>query len=443
MARIVLQSKWAILSVSVNTKSGVFMKKVYALLFILSLIATYSVAKSNKKNKNITLVYYKLKIGDTLLTVAKRHHTTVSQILQVNKLDMHKKIKVGKVLKVPTNIYKIKQISGINRKKMNPNSKCIAHTVKKGDTILALARREQATVAQIERINRFSAKTKKLRLGETIFIPINTKKKQPPSRRVAKVQKKNNKVVQKKSLDKANKNFHVIKKGDTLYSLASQNNTTVAKIKEMNKISQSKRLKLGQKILLTENKEISTKSKRKNSLLVKKILEIDKKINEINNLRKIAFANDRTVRFSKRIEKSKVTDKEIYSLLSLGNSPVKLSIAKKHLGKRYVWGASGPKSFDCSGFTKYVCNQSGISIPRTSINQSKVGKRVGRGDLKAGDLIFFDTSRRHRGYVNHVGIYIGNNKFIHASSSKRRVVIASLNKPFYKSRFKWGSRIKS
>ncbi|MDQ7047751.1 MAG: C40 family peptidase [Sulfurovum sp.] len=114
--------------------------------------------------------------------------------------------------------------------------------------------------------------------------------------------------------------------------------------------------------------------------------------------------------------------------------------AKKKLGKKYVWGASGTKNtYDCSSFTKYVYGKNGISIPRTSINQSKHGKYVKRKNLKKGDLIFFDTSKRRKGYVNHVGIYLGNNKFIHASSAQKKVVVSSLSK-FYGQRYRGARR---
>ncbi len=116
-------------------------------------------------------------------------------------------------------------------------------------------------------------------------------------------------------------------------------------------------------------------------------------------------------------------------------------VARSQLGKHYVWGAIGPKTFDCSGFTSYVYRKAGLNIPRTSRNQSKYGTRISRRNLKPGDLIFFDTSHAHRGYVNHVGIYLGNDRFIHASSARRRVTITSLNKAFYSRRFKWGRRI--
>lgn len=116
-------------------------------------------------------------------------------------------------------------------------------------------------------------------------------------------------------------------------------------------------------------------------------------------------------------------------------------IAKKKLGRRYVWGAEGPGTFDCSGFTSYVYKKTGVNIPRTSRQQSKYGKYVKRQQLRAGDLIFFDTSRRRKGIINHVGIYLGNNKFIHASSAKKKVIITSLKKPFYSQRYKWARRV--
>lgn len=118
-----------------------------------------------------------------------------------------------------------------------------------------------------------------------------------------------------------------------------------------------------------------------------------------------------------------------------------LQEAQKHLGKEYVWGANGPKTFDCSGFTCYVCNKNGICLPRTSAQQAEIGKKISRDHLSTGDLIFFDTSNERKGIVNHVGIYIGNNKFIHASSGANKVVISSLNQSFYKQRFLWGQRV--
>jgi cell wall-associated NlpC family hydrolase len=139
----------------------------------------------------------------------------------------------------------------------------------------------------------------------------------------------------------------------------------------------------------------------------------------------------------KEIDNLKEKIRKLEQALALRNNKFKeiKNIAFSQLGKSYVWGAVGPSKFDCSGFTSYVCKKSGINIPRTSFYQSKHGKVVERDNLKKGDLIFFDTSREKKGVVNHVGIYIGENKFIHASSSKKKVVVSQLNGTFYGKRF--------
>ncbi len=119
-----------------------------------------------------------------------------------------------------------------------------------------------------------------------------------------------------------------------------------------------------------------------------------------------------------------------------------IETAKTFIGTKYVWAANGPNCFDCSGFTKYVYKKNGITIPRYSGHQAKVGIKVSFNELQKGDLVFFDTEHKFRGKVNHVGIYIGNNKFIHASSAKKKVIITSFNKkPFYKRRFLRGERV--
>ena len=106
--------------------------------------------------------------------------------------------------------------------------------------------------------------------------------------------------------------------------------------------------------------------------------------------------------------------------------------AKKHLGKKYVWGATGPNTFDCSGLTQYCHKKLGISIPRTSLEQSKSGKLVSKSNLQVGDLIFWKTTSAP---VGHVGMYIGNNQFIHAPNSRSVVKIDSLSNSYYSSRY--------
>ena len=102
-----------------------------------------------------------------------------------------------------------------------------------------------------------------------------------------------------------------------------------------------------------------------------------------------------------------------------------LKLLKEQVGKPYVWGAEGPDSFDCSGLTQYIYKHAlGKDIPRVAADQSKFGQPVSRDNLKPGDLLFFDTM--NKGKVTHVGMYIGNNEFIHAANSKKGVIKSTL-----------------
>jgi len=117
-----------------------------------------------------------------------------------------------------------------------------------------------------------------------------------------------------------------------------------------------------------------------------------------------------------------------------------IETAKEFLGVKYVWAANGPTAFDCSGFTKYVFEKHGVSIPRYSGYQANVGTKIAYNELEKGDLVFFDTDKK--GKVNHVGIFLGDHKFIHASSGGKKVMITSFTaKKFYKNCFLHGQRI--
>ena len=159
---------------------------------------------------------------------------------------------------------------------------------------------------------------------------------------------------------------------------------------------------------------------------------------------KIKKKIEKNIKFTKIVKKTKPILK-IYKKL---NKQIKLSnkiekYAKKMLGKKYVWGATGPKCYDCSGFTQRVYRKvAGVKLPRVSYLQAKVGKRISFNKLKQGDMVFFDTEKKRTGRVNHVGIYLRDGNFIHASSGGKKVMITNFNKKrFYKNRFLWGRRI--
>jgi cell wall-associated NlpC family hydrolase len=121
--------------------------------------------------------------------------------------------------------------------------------------------------------------------------------------------------------------------------------------------------------------------------------------------------------------------------ISKGNEVV--NYAYKFLGKPYVYGAVGPNAFDCSGLTQYVYNKFGVDISRTTYTQVNVGTKVDKSNLRAGDLVFFNTE----GSISHLGIYLGNGEFIHAPRSGKPVMVSSLCDGYYSERYATARRI--
>ena len=132
---------------------------------------------------------------------------------------------------------------------------------------------------------------------------------------------------------------------------------------------------------------------------------------------------------------------EVY-LLKQTPTPTKvdsiIATAKQYLGVKYQWGGTTPQTgFDCSGYVSYVFAQNGISLPRVSRDQYKVGTSVAFADLQRGDLVFFSFSGD--GIVSHVGIYLGEGQFINASSSKG--VTVYVIGPYWKSIYVGARRV--
>ncbi len=245
---------------------------------------------------------------------------------------------------------------------------------------------------------------------------------------------------------------HTIKNGETLYSIAHKNHATIKEVRRANSLKKGDILKLGRVLKVPTNTYFPNKKKAKKHIR-KFTRSVSYSIKSGDTLSAIALKHHTTVRKIRKangLKKGKILKLgSVLKVPEITYSPsrkkaIKITkLARKKLGRRYVWGAEGKNVFDCSGLTQYVCKKNGIKLPRRAIAQSKVGKRVNRRNLKKGDLIFFDTSKKRKGYVNHVGIYIGNNKFIHASSAKKKVIITSLSKPFYSQRFKGARRVAS
>lgn len=119
-----------------------------------------------------------------------------------------------------------------------------------------------------------------------------------------------------------------------------------------------------------------------------------------------------------------------------GQTPLNESVSEV-IGTPYKWGGTTEKGFDCSGFIIYIFDQFKVKLPRTSSTQAKTGTEVSKDELREGDLVFFNTSGNG---ISHAGIYMGDGKFAHSSSSKG-VVVSKLSDSYYKDRYVTARRV--
>lgn len=205
-------------------------------------------------------------------------------------------------------------------------------------------------------------------------------------------------------------NFYSVRGKDTLKKIAREHGIPVSAIKAANpSIIDENSIKTGQVILIPEPGEVITIAKNSHDTITNEDI--------------------------KKLD-AKHPSRKQRKLASRGISSSLVSTAMRFMGVPYVWAGTTSSGFDCSGFVMRVYLMHGIRLPRMADAQYYAGTKVSKADLKPGDLVFFTT---YCPGPSHVGMYIGNAKFIHASS-RRGVTISSLNDPYYSARFLGGRR---
>lgn len=223
-------------------------------------------------------------------------------------------------------------------------------------------------------------------------------------------------------------NTYKVRKGDTLYGIAQKQGVSVSELKEINRL-RSNVLKIGQKLALKKSAPPTATT------------PVEYPKSTVNPELAAAGAGEgpESVEAWAEVERQK---KDSEALLGIWSSPEEPKLLVKaalgFLGAPYRLGGFSLKGIDCSGLVKKIYATFNIDLPRTAFEQSRLGMRVSRKELVEGDLLFFNTRRS----FGHVGIYIGNNKFLHAASRKRGVRVDSLNEPYYNRRFIRAVRLK-
>lgn len=272
-----------------------------------------------------------------------------------------------------------------------------SHVVRKSESLQSIARKYHVSVNELKTVNNLTASH--VSKGARLIIPSH-----PES--------------QNQNIAAATRNnTYKVSKGDSLPKIAKKTGVKMADIRNLNGLKGNK-IKAGQVLILAAAETTNRPSKTNRLQLINKDLLNEQELTD--TLAELTDLNaGKPVDLAKSLESNQ-------AISNLKNS------AYSFLGARYRFGGSSRSALDCSSFTQQVFREQSVKLPRTAREQFYVGNEVVRGDLKKGDLVFFQTYAR---FPSHVGIYLGNRKMIHASSREHRVVVSSMDTPYYLSRY--------
>lgn len=327
------------------------------------------------------------------------------------------------------------------------------YTIKKGDNPSRIAKKFKVSVQDIIKIN--NLRPDNLKPGTKITVPSN--KKEPSAKNgLAEKQDTMSGSDNVKTVNKEDSTFHIVRRGETLLSLSNKYSVSVSELKEINNLKSTK-LKTGQKLQIKQTGPRDYTVRRGDNIwrIARKFNLDPDALMVINGLetdllspgQKIILEPEAEPEETKkyeailsqaRTERDLEKETESKELSEIGLHDRLILFAKKLLNIPYRFGGNSLLGIDCSAFVQKVYSLIGINLPRSAREQFYEGSPVDKNDLSIGDLVFFRT---YASFPSHVGIYLGNNLFIHASSKSRKVTIDSLETPYYLKRFIGAKRL--
>lgn len=329
-------------------------------------------------------VFYRVQKGDSLYKISKRFNVSIEELRSANNLSKDK-LKPGQRLNIPSRhntVSLVDKTHDASEVQTASRSSADFYIVKKGDTLSSISKKYNIPISDLKEINEL--KSNKLRIGQKIF------------------------------LKKTGPRTYTVKKGDNIWKIAKRFGIGVEELMELNELD-SEELRPGQMLVVEvwidekETLENSGESLKRYEALISEPGSGDSELGVKGSPETPIPIKDRIILF-----------------------------AKKMLNIPYRFGGSSLMGIDCSGYVQKVFGYLNIPLPRTAREQFEIGESVNREELSIGDLVFFRT---YASFPSHVGIYLGNNLFIHASSKSKKVTIDSLDTPYYFKRFIGAKRI--
>ncbi|MBN1665302.1 MAG: LysM peptidoglycan-binding domain-containing protein [Deltaproteobacteria bacterium] len=288
-----------------------------------------------------------------------------------------------------------------------------SHEVIKGDTLGKISKKYGVGIQALKEANGLS--TSAIKIKQVLVIPQNNKISRTSARKDVPVKSQS----------------YIVKKGDNLYAIAKKTGHSVDKIKKMNHL-RSNALKIGQKLVLVMPVAENNTLNEVQVAIVSKTSQGEAEDDLDDELEE----GDSGLSAEKAEEIKNASSKPL-GTWSRDEQKLFVRVAVGFMGTPYKFGGQSVRGLDCSAFVKKIYEFFEVQLPRTAREQAHVGMSVPRDELQEGDLVFFNTKRA----FGHVGIYIGGNKFVHASFKQKQVRVDQLM-GYYDRRFAKAVRLK-